>query len=176
MAPPEPKAVVPARPAQAPKVAAVPRGKAGKKKAAVPGGPIASYPGFRMLDGGASRVLVTVSQKVAVTETKAEGRLTYRFAGVSVPTRTNRLPLLTAFFSTPVSRATLVEHEGYVDLVIELRAQTTAAFRTIDTDKGMELQVDFPKVATAGDEQAPAAAPVRPAGTTKNIEPGTGAY
>jgi hypothetical protein len=137
-------------------------------------GPIATYPGFRMLDGGASRVLVTLSKKVKVTEHKAQGKLTYRIQGVQVPTRTNRLPLLTTFFSTPVSRAELVKREGDVDLVIELRAATTPQFRVIETDKGAELQVDFPRVATgtadAAAEKPAAAAPAGRPSTAKSLD------
>jgi hypothetical protein len=136
--------------------------------------PIATYPGFRMLDGGGSRVLVTLSKKVKVTEHKAQGKLTYRIQGVQVPTRTNRLPLLTTFFSTPVSRAELVKREGDVDLVIELRAATTPQFRVIETDKGAELQVDFPRVATgtadAAAEKPAAAAPAGRPSTAKSLD------
>ncbi|MBK8259048.1 MAG: hypothetical protein IPK82_41120 [Polyangiaceae bacterium] len=120
-----------------------------KKKKAKDGpitGPIATYPGFRMLDGGGSRVLVTLSKKVTIAEIKGQGKITYRIQGVQVPTRTNRLPLLTTFFSTPVQRAELVAHDEDVDLVIELRTPATPTYRIIDTDKGAELQVDFPKV------------------------------
>lgn len=168
-APPLPKPADPAKPAplpapagsatQAPKAA--PKGKTAanakkkrKGKDAPITGPIATYPGFRMLDGGASRVFVTLSKKVGVTEHKAEGKLTYRISGMQVPTRTNRLPLLTGFFSTPVSKVTLVEHDGDVDLVIDCKDNTGAKYRVVETDKGAELQVDFPKVAGADDENA----------------------
>src|SRR5262249_45496678 len=67
-------------------------------------------------------------------------------AGVQVPTRTNRLPLLTAFFATPVTRAELVERDADVDLVIDVKSGVTAQYRIVETDKGAELQVDFPKV------------------------------
>lgn len=148
-----------AKPAAKAPAAAPPKARAPKKKKEKDGpitGPIATYPGFRMLDGGGSRVLVTLSKKVNVTEHKSEGKVTYRIQGVSVPTRTNRLPLLTAFFSTPVARAELVSRDGDVDLVIDLRAAATPQFRVIETDKGAELQVDFPKVATEGSTAAEA--------------------
>lgn len=132
----------------APKAAAAPASRKNKKKAEAPiTGPVATYPGFRMLDGGGSRVFVTLSAKVTVTETKSEGKLTYRIAGVQVPTKTNRLPLLTSFFSTPVARAELVEGDKGADLVIEVKDKATAQYRVIENDKGAELQVDFAKVA-----------------------------
>jgi hypothetical protein len=172
-----------AKPAAAPAKAVAKRGgKGAKKKAAadapVTGGPIATYPGFRMLDGGGSRVLVALSSKVSVTETKSEGKLTYHIAGVHVPTRTNKLPLLTSFFSTPVSRAELVERDSGADLVIDLRETAAPQYRVVETDKGAELQVDFPKVASEGDAKddaattSTAAAPQptgRPA-TTKSLD------
>ena len=122
--------------------------KKGAKDAALTGAPIVTYPGFRMLDGGGSRVLVALSKKVNVTETKAAGKLTYRIQGVQVPTYNNQRPLVTTFFSTPVSRAELVPRDSDVDLVIDVKDSTGVVFRVVESDKGAELQVDFPKVAT----------------------------
>ena len=163
---PQPAAGQAAAPAAQPVAAKAPPAKGPAKKAKKKGqeapitGPIATYPGFRMLDGGGSRVFVTLSKKVSVTEHKAQGKLTYRIQGVRVPTRTNRLPLLTTFFSTPVARAELVERDGDVDLVIDVRTAAAAQFRVVENDKGAELQVDFPKIAI--DEPAAAAGPAAP--------------
>jgi len=140
-------AKTPAKAAPKGKTAAAPKKKNKKTKDAPVTGPIATYPGFRMLDGGGSRVFVTLSKKLSVTEHKAEGKLTYRIAGAHVPTRTNRLPLLTGFFATPVSKATLVEQDGDVDLVIDVKDAAGVTHRVVETDKGAELQVDFPKLA-----------------------------
>ncbi|MEZ4299429.1 MAG: hypothetical protein R3B70_31045 [Polyangiaceae bacterium] len=185
--PPKPSAPAPAKKTAAAATAAPPvkraasvaRAKKGKR--APDGGPIVTYPGFRMLDGGGSRVLVTIDKKVAITESKAEGKLTYHIPGAQVPTRTNRLPLVTTFFDTPVSRAVLVEHETGVDLVIELRAPTTAQYRVIETDKGAELQVDFPKQDPPADKPAESAAADAPAAKTaspttapKSLDTGAG--
>lgn len=161
--PPLPKAGAAPKPA-AKTAQAAPRGKTAKvdkkkKKGAKDApvtGPIATYPGFRMLDGGGSRVFVTLSKKVAITETKTAGKLTYKIQGVQVPTRTNRLALVTTFFATPVSRVELVEHDADVDLVIEVKDATGAQYRIVENDRGAELQVDFPKVAA---DPADAAAP-----------------
>jgi hypothetical protein len=117
-----------------------------KKVERAPGSPIANYPGFHMIDSG-SRVIVEISRKVDVVESKSTGKLTYRLRGVATPTRTNRLPLLTSFFATPVSRIQLVDAGDDVDLVIELRQAADATHRILDTPKGMVLQIDFPKVA-----------------------------
>ena len=139
-------------------------------------GPVATYPGFRMLDGGGSRVLVSLSKKATVTEHKSEGKLTYRIQGVQVPTSTNRLPLLTGFFATPVTRIELVNREGDADLVIDVKGGASPTFRVIETDKGAELQVDFPKVAGSGDGDAkPAAdAPQARPSESKSLAGGAG--
>jgi len=187
---PKPAPIAPAAksPAAAKPVAAAttkPKAVAGKKKKkqdAPITGPIATYPGFRMLDGGGSRVSVALSKKVTVTEHKAEGKLTYRIQGMQVPTRNNRRPLLTTFFTTPVSRIELVERDGDVDLVIDLRAATTPQHRLVESDRGVELQVDFPKPATEAQDDAAEAAPASdtaaPAATTsrpaKSIESNAG--
>jgi len=113
-------------------------------------GPVANFPGFRMLSAGESRVSVEISEKVDVTEHKAEGRIAYRMKGVSVPTKTNRLPLETMFFQTPVGRIQLVElDEGDVDLVIELRQASTPTYKLAEAESGFVLEVDFPKPTAA---------------------------
>ncbi|MFO0591546.1 MAG: hypothetical protein U0441_28630 [Polyangiaceae bacterium] len=141
--------------------------KKGAKDAPLTGAPIVTYPGFRMLDGGGSRVLVAMSKKANVTETKAAGKLTYRIQGVQVPTYNNQRPLVTTFFSTPVSRAELVPRDADVDLVIDAKDTAGVVFRVVETDKGAELQVDFPKVVTDPDEKAAAsAASATPAAAT----------
>jgi hypothetical protein len=128
-----------------------------KKRQAVKG-PVANFPAFRVLPDGSSRIHVAISQKTTVDERKAEGRLAYRIKGASVPVRTNRLPLETSFFRTPVSRATLVEvGDEDVELIIELRQPSAATYKVVDTDAGMILQVDFPAPAP----QAPAPPPTK---------------
>lgn len=119
-------------------------------------GPIASFPAFQMLANGVSRVSVEISEKVEVTEHQAAGRLTYRLKGVSVPTRTNRLPLETMFFQSPVSRVQLVEQEeADLDLVIELSQPSTPTYKLVDTEGGVLLQVDFPALPKGQPKQMP---------------------
>ncbi len=145
---PAPRPPPPSKIATAPSRAPAPVKKARRAKTAKRRerkGPVANYPGFRVLDGGASRVWVEISEKVAITEHKAEGRIVYRMKGVSVPTRTNRLPLETMFFPTPVGRVLLTElDDGDVDLVIELRQPSTPSHKLVETEGGVTLQVDFP--------------------------------
>ncbi|MDC3961680.1 hypothetical protein [Polyangium jinanense] len=129
--------------------------KAKKAKKRDPKAPVASSPSFQILASGVSRVWIEVSEKVDVTEHKAEGRIAYRLKGVVVPTRTNRLPLETMFFQTPVGRVLLVElDDGDVDLVVELKQPSTPSYKLVETEGGVTLQVDFPASATS--KQAPA--------------------
>jgi len=124
-------------------------------------GPIANFPGFRLLSSGASRVWVEISQKVDISEHNAPGRLVYRMKGVTVPTRTNRLPLETMFFPTPVSRVMLVElDDGDLDLVIELRQPATPTQKLVETEGGFMLVVDFPPP-QASATNAPSTGPSR---------------
>lgn len=146
--PPKPPKVAAQSTTDAPKPRKSRPWKPKKKKTKEWLGPVANYPGFQMLDGGGSRVLLEIDRHVDVSESKSQGRLVYHMRGVQAPTRTNRLPLLTGFFATPVSRIQVVEDEkgGDVDLVIELRQASESTFHARDTDNGMVIQVDFPKV------------------------------
>jgi len=117
------------------------------RTAPVINGPVATYPGFKMLADGTSRVFVEVSRKVDITEHKAQGRVVYRLKGVSVPIRTNRLALLTGFFASPIGRIQLVAEGDDMDLVIDLRAPSTPQHKIIESEGGIVLQVDFPKLA-----------------------------
>lgn len=119
-------------------------------------GPIASSPSFRMLDGGVTRISLEVSRKVDVSENKAKGRVVYRLKGAQAPTRTNRLPLLTGFFVTPVDRVELVEQGDGVDMVIDLREALEPKYEVIETPRGMVLQVDFPRSSAAPEPGADA--------------------
>src|SRR5262245_31552439 len=109
-----------------------------------PGAAVATFPGFKMLPTGGSRVFVEVSRKVDVSEHRAEGRITYRLKGATVPIRTNRLPIDTTFFASPVVRIQLVEQGNDADLVIETRQPTQAQHRIVDQGTSIVLEVDFP--------------------------------
>ncbi|MGK3994747.1 AMIN domain-containing protein [Sorangium sp. So ce1024] len=132
--------------ASAPPAARKRPGRARKPKKAddLTGRPVATFPGFRMLPTGGSRVFVQIhGGKVDVAESKAPGRLVYRMKGAGA-IQTNRFPLVTAFFATPVAQVQLVDQGNDLDMVIDLRAQAEATYRVIDTDQGVVIQVDFP--------------------------------
>jgi len=137
-------------------------------KALAPNTPVASYPAFRLLDDGQSRVAVEVSRKVTITEHKAQGRVVYSLADAALPGHNAHLPLPTGFFRTPVDRVAMVDQGNGVDLVIELREAVQPTYRVLDTPRGIVIQVDFPRPAGV---EAPAAPPaVKRTGETKRLE------
>jgi len=132
-------------PAQKKAARNAPKGKKKARKAKREiNGPVATFPGFRMLEDGSTRVYVEISERVPVAEHKAEGRIAYRIKGAAVPTPNNLRALDTQFFNTPVARVQLVEDEEDVDLVIELKQPAQPSHRLIDSEGGVVLQVDFP--------------------------------
>lgn len=156
-----------------PKVAGKPAQRAPKRAkrstaALAPNTPIATYPAFRLLEDGSTRITVEVSRKVAVTEHKAQGRVVYSLAGVAVPGNNTLLPLPTGFFRTPVDRVELVEQGGGADLVLELREAVEPSHRVLDTPRGIVIQVDLPR--PAGSSASPSPDPAVRAGETKRIE------
>jgi hypothetical protein len=126
-------------------VAAKARSK-GRERAAreVASGPAATFPGFRLLEGGGSRVFVKIEGKVGVTERRGQGQLVVALPGVSVPSRNDRRPLDTSFFPTPVSQVRLVPHEGGADLVIELKQPSEMQLRVEELRDGVVVMIDFP--------------------------------
>jgi hypothetical protein len=157
--------------AKAPSAAAAPspapqkrarKAEKGKKKAQKGkreiNGPVATFPAFRLLEDGGARVHVEISEKVPVSEHKAEGRVAYRIKGAAVPTSNNLRALDTQFFDTPVARVQLVEVDEDVDLVIDLKQPAKPSHRIVESEGGVVLQVDFPaqKSRSAGNAAAQA--------------------
>ena len=122
------------------------------------GGPVATFPGFRMLPDGSSRVFVQVSKKVDVSESKATGRVVYRMKGVQT-IQTNQYPLITGFFPTPVGKVQLVPQGGDLDMVIELRQPSDVKHRVMETERGIVVQVDFPALLPGATLATPSIAP-----------------
>ncbi len=134
-----------------------------------PGTPIATYPSFRLLDDGSTRITIEVTRKVAVTEHKAKGRIVYSLAGAAVAGSNTRLALPTGFFHTPVERVEAVGQSSGTDLIIELREAVEPTYRFLDTPRGSTvLQVDFPR--TAVDAAAPAPDAVKRPSETKRLQ------
>jgi hypothetical protein len=110
-----------------------------------PKAPLATYPGFRMLPNGTSRIWVQVSQSVDVQVRRAGGSVTYVLPGVNVGVRNNTNPLVTTHFNTPISRARLVRDRAGVLLVLDLREVAEPAHKVTRGPGGtMTLEVTLP--------------------------------
>lgn len=109
------------------------------------GVPTATFPGFTMNEDGTSRVFLEVSADVPVSESKNQLMLSYRFAGVTVPEKVNRLPIPTTHFETPVASIQVLQIDGAAELRITLRQDTEPKTRLTRSPGGTVLSVDFPK-------------------------------
>ncbi len=107
--------------------------------------PTVTLPGFRMFEDGTSRVFMEVSADVPVSESKNHWQLSYRFAGVRVPERVNRLPIPTTHFKSPVSLVQVLQVGDDAELRITLRQDTKPRTRLKRGNGGTVLSVDFPK-------------------------------
>jgi hypothetical protein len=106
---------------------------------------VATFPGFRLLPNGASRIYVELTRQVAVDERRGDGTLIYVIHDARVPARNNRNALITTHFSTPVGRARLLSSGADVQLVIDLRKNTSATQKIVAGENGgARLEVDFP--------------------------------
>jgi hypothetical protein len=106
---------------------------------------VATFPGFRLLPDGRSRIYVELTKAVSVEEQRAEGKLVYVIHDARVPVRNNRNSLITTHFATPVGRARLLAAGGDVELIIDLRQAASASQKIVAGDNGgVRLEVDFP--------------------------------
>lgn len=106
---------------------------------------VATFPGFRLLPDGRSRIYVELTRSVSVDERRAEGMLIYVIRDARVPVRNNRNALITTHFATPVGRARLLKAGRDVELIIDLRKNASATQKVVAGENGgARLEVDFP--------------------------------
>jgi hypothetical protein len=107
---------------------------------------VATFPGFRLLPDGKSRIYVELTRAVSVDERRgAAGTLVYVIHDARVPVRNNRNALITTHFSTPVGRARLHAAGRDVELLIDLRQTAAATYKVVAGENGTaRLEVDFP--------------------------------
>ena len=106
---------------------------------------VATFPGFRLLPDGKSRIYVELTRSVNVAERQAEGMLVYVLRDARVPVRNNRNALITTHFPTPVARARLLGAGADVELLIDLRKSVSATYKVVPGENGgARLEVDFP--------------------------------
>jgi hypothetical protein len=109
-----------------------------------PGPPTATYPGFRVLPGGAALIRVEVTKVVDVEEKESPNVVVYRLKGARAPEKVNRLPLIAQHFPTRVSQVTLQQAGEDLDVVIELREPAKPEHRVIESLGQMILEVTIP--------------------------------
>ncbi|HMJ13337.1 MAG TPA: hypothetical protein VK524_18075 [Polyangiaceae bacterium] len=125
-----------------------------RKRRAPAHGPLATYPGFRVLPNGTSELVLRVSKKVNVQMQRADGRVAFVLPSVQVGVRNNTNPLITTHFDTPLARARLVEHEQGAELVLELREAVVPKFSISEGPGGaISLLITLPAPARTYSEQ-----------------------
>jgi hypothetical protein len=120
-------------------------GRRGPGAKARPDAAVATFPGFRLLPDGRSRIYVELTRSVSVDERRADGMLIYVIHDARVPVRNNRNALITTHFATPVGRARLLKAGRDVELIIDLRKNASATQKVVAGENGgARLEVDFP--------------------------------
>jgi hypothetical protein len=106
---------------------------------------LVTFPGFRLLPEGRSRIYVELTRPVTFAERRNEKSLVYTLHGTRVLVRNNKNALITTHFATPVARARLISVGPDVELVIDLRKAVGATPKIVPGDNGTaRLEIDFP--------------------------------
>jgi hypothetical protein len=105
-----------------------------------------TWPGFQMRQDGTSRVFIQSTTALTPQPTAAGPRFSVYLPGAKVAGNTNRLPLETRFFNTPVSRVNIEVQRDGVTLVLDLRAEVSPV---VSSERGPAgyyfLYIDLPK-------------------------------
>ena len=150
-------------------------GSATPPPAAVPAGKgpaTITWPGFQMRADGSSRVFVQSSAQLEPELKSADGKLLVHLPRARVVATTNRLPLETRFFNTPVTKVSLSIDRSGATLVLDMRAPVTPQissergstgyyFTFIDLPKGNYVAAPSAKAPT-GPNMAPALGEEKP--------------
>lgn len=125
-----------------------------------------TWPGFQMRPDGSSRVFIQSTTPLDPQPTAAAGKYAVHLPGAHVSSDTNRLPLETRFFNTPVTKVSLTVDRGGATLVLDLRANVTP---TISSERGPAgyyfTYIDLPKGSYVT-SSVKTGAPPAPEGTT----------
>jgi hypothetical protein len=128
-----------------------------------------TWPGFQMRPDGTSRVFIQSTAPMNPQPSAAPGKYLVLLPGARVSGGTNRLPLETRFFNTPVTRVSLSVNRDGAQLILDLRADvapqlssergsTGYYFTYIDLPKGsFVVAVDKAKASSAASAAAVAA-------------------
>ncbi|MET0388393.1 MAG: hypothetical protein ABW321_20645 [Polyangiales bacterium] len=116
------------------------------KAAKARGATTITWPGFQMRPDGSSRVFIQSTAPLEPQPTAANGRYQLLLPGARIAADTNRLPLDTRFFNTPVTKVSLSAHARGATLQLDLRAEVTPQLSSERSDKGYYFTyIDLPK-------------------------------
>jgi hypothetical protein len=134
--------------------------------------PLITWPGFQMRQDGTSRVFIQSTAALTPQPSAAASKFSVYLPGAKVAGNTNRLPLETRFFNTPVSRVNIaVQREG-VTLVLDMRADVSPI---VSSERGPTgyyfLYIDLPKGQyVQGPPPSPIDTPPSPTDSPKHLE------
>jgi hypothetical protein len=126
-----------------------------------------TWPGFQMRADGTSRVFIQSTTSLAVQPSAAPGKYQVYLPGAHVHGGTNRLPLETRFFNTPVTKVSLNAAKDGVTVTLDLRSDVTPQVSNEHGSDGYYfIYIDLPKghyiAAPAQSKPEPTAAATMP--------------
>ena len=135
-----------------------------------------TWPGFQMQLDGSSRVFLQTSVPVATGGNLLKGAFVIELGDAPIAGDTNRLPLLTQHFNSPVTRVELKRISKRTILVLTLRADVQPQVSSEQAKSGFFfLYVDVPAgnylTAAPAPGPAPSAPPPHPDGTALDSAP-----
>ncbi|MEY4582887.1 MAG: hypothetical protein RL701_7590 [Pseudomonadota bacterium] len=105
-----------------------------------------TWPGFQMRPDGSSRVFIQSTAPIEAQPTAAAGKFVVHLPGARVAADTNRLPLDTRFFNTPVTKVSLSVDRTGATLALELRSEVTPQISSERDNTGYYFTyIDLPK-------------------------------
>ena len=110
------------------------------------GKPVITWPGFQMRTDGTSRVFIQSTVALSPQPSAAPGRFSVILPGAKVAAGTNRLPLETRFFNTPVTRVNIAVQREAVTVTLDLRAEVAPVISSERGPNGFYfVYIDLPK-------------------------------
>lgn len=124
-----------------------------------------TWPGFQMRPDGSSRVFLQTTSPVTVVPVMRDGKLIVDLGDARVEGETNRLPLFTQFFNTPVTRIEIKRENNRTLLEISLRVAVEPRVSGEQAPSGFHfVYLDFPAGSYLGKPLPPLTANPKAAG------------
>jgi hypothetical protein len=122
-----------------------------------------TWPGFQMRPDGSSRVFLQTSVSVTTAGSLLKRSFVVELGDAPIAGDTNRFPLLTQHFNTPVTRVELKRANRHTTLIITLRADVQPQVSSEQAQSGFFfLYVDFPAGNYLAMSGEPSVSPPRP--------------